>query len=147
MIEIKAPNFFKYKESKSIFLSGSIEQGTAEEWQKRFIKEFENKNVVFFNPRRDNWNKDEEIDTQVNWELCALDYCNLIVMYFDPKTTSPITLLELGLYVNCESIIVCCPDGFWRKDNVKIICEKYKVPLYNTFNELVIATENIINAW
>ncbi len=50
-------------------------------------------------------------------------------MYFDPDTKSPITLLELGLIVRDKPtrLIVYCPEGFYRKGNVDIICRKYKI--------------------
>jgi hypothetical protein len=43
----------------------------------------------------------------------------VICVYFDPKGQSPITLLELGLFHD-KDIIVCCPEGFWRKGNVDV---------------------------
>ena len=48
-------------------------------------------------------------------------------MYFDPKTKSPISLLELGLFSRSDKLMVICPDGFWRKGNVDIVCEKYNI--------------------
>ena len=66
-----------------------------------------------------------------------MDCANLIVFYFDPNTKSPITLLELGLFAALKYVIVCCPDGFWRKGNVEIVCDRYEVPLCNTFDEFL----------
>lgn len=58
-------------------------------------------------------------------------------MYFDPNTKSPISLLELGLYATSKKLHVICPEGFWRKGNVDIICKKYDIPLYETINEFI----------
>ena len=52
-----------------------------------------------------------------------------IVMYFDPTTKSPISLLELGLHASSGKLTVCCPEGFWRKGNVDIVCKRYGVPM------------------
>ena len=75
---------------------------------------------------------------QVMWELTSLEVCDLIVMYFDPKTKSPISLLELGLFARSEKIIVVCPDGFWRKGNVEIVCNFYNIPLYSDINDITL---------
>jgi len=42
--------------------------------------------------------ENEHFVEQVTWELNALAYADLILMYFDPRTKSPITLLELGCF-------------------------------------------------
>jgi hypothetical protein len=58
-------------------------------------------------------------------------------MYFDPNTQSPISLLELGLHARDGKLIVLCPEGFWRKGNVDIVCEKYGVKQVESFEELI----------
>ncbi len=133
----------------TIFLAGSIEMGAAEEWQKTIEKTFENEEVTFFNPRRDDWDSSwhhngEQFNTQVNWELNALDDSDIIFMYFSPETKSPISLLELGLYADHRKMIVVCPDGFWRKGNVSVVCTRYSIPMFNTFEEGVFALRTAI---
>lgn len=145
LIEVKAPNprpdnYWK----QSVFLAGSIEMGVAEEWQTTFTKALGDRNLVVLNPRRDNWDKSlrQSIDEpafkeQVEWELDNLIYATYIIMYFDPKTMSPISLLELGLHADSGKMLVCCPDGFWRKGNVEVVCDNYQIPLYNSLHELI----------
>lgn len=58
-------------------------------------------------------------------------------MYFAPKTKAPITLLELGLFAASKKLLVCCPEGFWRKGNVDIVCHKYNIPMYQTLSDLL----------
>lgn len=128
----------------TIFLAGSIEMGAAENWQERIESEFESEDVTFFNPRRDDWDSSwsqdgEQFNTQVNWELNALDDSDCIFMYFSPETKSPISLLELGLYADSEKMIVVCPDNFWRKGNVSVVCTRYNIPMFNTFDEGIFA--------
>lgn len=130
----------------TIFLAGSIEMGAAENWQESFAKKLQNNSldntVTLYNPRRDSWDsswvqkKDNaDFSNQVWWELNHLDWCDLILMYFDPNTKSPVSLLELGLYADSKKLIVVCPDGFWRKGNVEIVCDKYGIPCYNSIDE------------
>lgn len=127
--------------------------GLAEDWQTRLTNELYNLDVVLLNPRRDNWDStwvqsihNPQFSEQVNWELDALGASATIVFYFDPNTKSPITLMELGLVAawhdyNGRQVIVCCPDGFWRKGNVEIVCARFGIPLYKTFDELVNAVK------
>ena len=145
MKHIKSPERY-YNDSIfiNVFLGGSIEMGLAEPWQDRLVNEFKDSDIRFLNPRRDDWDSswvqeasNPQFAQQVNWELDALEYSDLIVFYFDPNTKSPITLMELGLYASSGKVIVCCPDGFWRKGNVEIVCQRHGVTLVNSFDELV----------
>jgi hypothetical protein len=143
---IQSPTKLSYiYEDTTIFLAGSIEMGTAEDWQKKIPNIFKEYNeLVFFNPRRDDWDSSWEqlesnpkFNQQVMWELDALEKCDIIFMYFSPETKSPISLLELGLFASSDKLIVCCPDDFWRKGNVDIVCSKYNIPVYNTFDSAI----------
>ncbi len=58
-------------------------------------------------------------------------------MYFDPDGKAPISLLELGLHARGGKMVVCCPEGFWRKGNVEIVCERYGVEMVEGFEGLV----------
>jgi hypothetical protein len=90
--------------------------------------------VTLWNPRRDDWDARWEQSTeeprfceQVEWELAAQERADLIAMYLCPETRSPVTLLELGLFARTGKLIVCCPEGFWRKGNVDLVCRRYGV--------------------
>ena len=128
---------------KSIFLAGSIEMGNAENWQEKYGKTLRNHSFNVFNPRRKDWNSEwkqeftnPQFSQQVNWELDALEKSDYIVMYFDPKTKSPISLLELGLFAHTGKLMVVCPDGFWRKGNVDIVCNRYNIPMFNDLEKV-----------
>jgi len=149
MIEVKAPNnpIRSGVYRSNIFLAGSIEQGTAENWQERLVNELKDeRHVIVFNPRRDNWDPDlpqtidnETFNEQVTWELFNLEKATCIPMYFQPGTKSPITLLELGLFARSGKLIVCCPEGFWRKGNVDILCRDYEIRQVNNLDMLTLA--------
>lgn len=130
----------------SIFLAGSIDMGSAVDWQTRVEQELANYDVVIYNPRRDDWDSSwvQDISNrpfreQVEWELTHLEECDLILVYFDPHGAAPITLLELGLFgiPENERIIVCCPNGYWRKGNVDIVCERYGIKQVPTLDDLI----------
>lgn len=141
-IIIKAPE--PLQDGFSVFLAGSIEMGQAENWQTQVEKGLVECDIVIFNPRRDDWDAKwkQHIDNpqfreQVEWELNALEQADVIVMYFDPSSKSPISLLELGLFGRTNKMIVCCPDGFWRKGNVDIVCARYAIKQVNTLEDLI----------
>jgi hypothetical protein len=153
MIHIKAPADLPdiHRTSKSIFLAGSIELGKADNWQERMVREFKDLDVAIYNPRRDDWDNtwtqsidNEQFAEQVRWGLHHLERVTVILMYFDPNTKAPITLLELGLFAKTGKMIVCCPEGFYRKGNVDIVCERYGVTQVDTLDELVQATRDVI---
>ncbi len=150
MIEVKAPAAYSdYLDKPSVFLAGSIEMGVAEDWQAKVSAALAPLDALVLNPRRSNWDSSwtQSIDNppfreQVEWELDALDAATVVLMYFDPATKSPITLLELGIHAaaNPEKMIVCCPEGFWRKGNVDIVCARYGVAQAETLDALIAQT-------
>lgn len=144
---IKSPGSIKDigQNSLSVFLAGSIEMGKALHWQKQLEDEFaDREDIVLYNPRRESWDdswvrdiNNTQFKEQVEWELHAMEAADLIIMYFASETQSPVTLLELGLFARSGKLIVCCPEGFWRKGNVDIVCDKYEVQQVNTIEEIV----------
>lgn len=118
--------------------------GNCVDWQKVVENELKDFNVTILNPRRDNWDSSwkQSIDNpqfkgQVTWELDNLDAATFIFMYFDPQTKAPITLMELGLHARNKNVIVCCPHGFWRRGNIEVVCDRFKIPLFDDFNKSI----------
>jgi len=144
MNEIKAPHAFKHEARPWIFLAGSIEMGTAEDWQSALVRSLDGNSGTILKPRRDDWDSTwvQSIDNsqfrqQVEWELEAQELADCIACYFSPGTKSPITLMELGLFAHKSStMVVCCPEGFWRKGNVDIVCERYVIQQAKGLEEL-----------
>ncbi len=128
----------------SVFLAGSIEMGQAEDWQSRIEQALIDYEVVLLNPRRDEWDatwvqsiEHSQFRAQVEWELAGLEQATLVAMYFAPTTKAPITLLELGLTAQSGKLVVCCPDGYWRKGNIEVVCRRFDVPLLASLEELI----------
>lgn len=144
-IEVQAPNeVILDDEFVNVFLAGSIELGLAEKWQEKVIAALSDKPIRFLNPRRTDWDSSwsQDIDNdkfveQVVWELTSLEMAQIVIMYFDPNTKSPISLLELGLHAKEQKLVVLCPEGFWRKGNVDVVCEYYGINQVDTFDELI----------
>jgi hypothetical protein len=145
MITVTSPESWEGT-SRRIFLAGSIEMGKAIDWQSEVVASLAETDVTLLNPRRADWDSSwvQSIDNpqfreQVEWELNALEASDLIVMYFATGTYSPITLLEMGIHAKSGKLLVCCPEGFWRKGNVDIVCAKYGIPQVNSLDELISA--------
>lgn len=150
MKEIKAPQKYHYTEYPRVFLAGSIEMGNAEKWQSKVVRLLDKTEGFVLSPRRDDWDsswiqsKDNpQFREQVEWELDALENATYILLYFDPSTKSPISLLELGAFGEGGDLdekgkmVVVCPQGFYRKGNVDIFCEKYDILQMETLEEAV----------
>lgn len=140
---IKAPEPIRIA-NKAVFLAGSIEMGKAEDWQTKVTNALSELNVTILNPRRDDWDsswtqeiENDQFREQVQWELSAMEQADLILMYFDKDTKSPITLMELGLHAQSDKLVVCCPKGFWRKGNVDIVCKRYGIQTVDNIDQLI----------
>lgn len=140
----RAPEYYSNDKRIKIFLAGSIEMGNAENWQEQLEHEFSDLDICILNPRRLDWDSSWEqkfenplFREQVEWELDALEAADIIVMYFDPNTKSPISLLELGAHKSSGKLIVYCPEGFWRKGNVDIFCNKYGIKTVQSIDQLI----------
>jgi hypothetical protein len=130
-------------EGASVFLAGSIEMGRAIEWQTDFTAALSHLPITVFNPRRDNWDKswtqdisNPKFKEQVDWEMDHLEKADVIALFFQQGTQSPISLLELGLHASDGKLVVCCPEGYWRRGNVQVVCDRFGIPLVETLEEL-----------
>jgi len=135
------------RNKKSIFLAGSIGGNdpvtkTCDNWQDSLANWLIDSNYNVFNPRRVDWDSNwvqsyesPQFSQQVKWELNSLDKSDIIIMYLDPSTKSPISLLELGLHANSKKLYVICPIEFYRRGNVEVVCSLYDIPLFNSIDD------------
>ena len=142
-----------WTDGPSLFLAGSIEMGAASPWQDEVIAALAGWPGTILNPRRPDWDSswrqsidDPQFRAQVEWELDGLERATHIAMYFDPATRAPVTLLELGLHARSGRLTVACPDGFWRKGNLEVVCARYGVPLLPDLASLIAAIRDTLVA-
>jgi hypothetical protein len=139
-----------------IFLAGTIDMGNSIDWQQKVIDHFQDlyneKEIIILNPRRNDWDsswvqtiENEQFSGQVNWELDALEASDFIIMFFDKNSKSPISMLELGLFADSKKMLVCCEEGFWRKGNIDIVCQRKEIPTFETIDHLITALKTKIN--
>jgi len=143
----KPPTYRKF----TVFTAGSIEMGKAVNWQPLMATLLNRLPITMCNPRKGKWDqsitqqaKDEFFKQQVVWELEALEQADVICFFFDVRTMSPVSLLELGRWMDSDKIVVCCGEKYWKSGNVHIMCERYGVTCVETFEELVPEVEKIL---
>jgi hypothetical protein len=129
-----------------LFLAGSIDMCAAVDWQTALTSALGTRDAIVLNPRRDEWDASwrQSIDEprfreQVEWELDGLERADLVAMWFAPGSQAPVTLLELGLTARAGKLVVGCPDGYWRKGNVEVVCARFAIPLAPTWDAFVAA--------
>ena len=131
-----------------VFLAGTIDNGESLDWQSAVAEDLMSQStkqpIFVYNPRREKWpdsSDNDEITKQIKWELHHLEKADLIVMNILPKSKSPISLMELGLFAKEGKVIVFCQPSFYRYDNVRVVCETYGIKLIDTNDILVIRNE------
>ncbi len=140
-IEIEAPK--KRPDGFSIFLAGSIDMGSAKDWQSEVVDALKDYDVILTNPRRTDWDSsweqsadDPKFREQVEWEQDNLDAADFRIFNFEKDSKSPITFEEMGANLDRPGVI-CCPDGFYRKGNVDIVAERAGMPVYESFDSMM----------
>jgi Nucleoside 2-deoxyribosyltransferase like len=143
---ILAPKPYTPDGTKAVFLSGSIEKlpEGAPTWQERLTKSISHLPITIINPHRMDWDStwkedisDPRFKEQVEWELEMQEIADVFAVYFAPKTQAPVTLLELGLSAKHGKTIVACPEGFWKRGNVQIVCKRYGIELVDSLDDLI----------
>lgn len=153
-----------------VFMAGSIEMGVAVDWQTHVGNVLSAMPEVghVYNPRRADFDSTQEQKIsndyfygQVNWEADGFEKSPVVFFYFDPDTQSPITLLELGFILGRnklvndsfpvmkglnQSIVVYCPNGFWRQGNVEIMCYRNGVQIHRHLDAALLLLEKEIQA-
>jgi hypothetical protein len=127
----------------SIILYGSLEPNPATDWQTSLAASLCDLPVDIINPRCDAWDStwkedvsDSRFREQVEWEMDHGKVADVIAFYFKPGTLTPISLLELGMYAGSGKAVVCCPEGFYKRGNVQIVCQRYNIELLEDLDEL-----------
>jgi len=134
-----------------IFLAGTIDNGDSQDWQSELIDIITNtelkRRISIYNPRREDWPSSDshsEIDRQIDWELSHLEKADMIVMNILADSKSPVSLMELGLFARGGRLVVFCPKTFYRYDNIRKVCQRYGVQLFNT-NDISFIAEKVCN--
>lgn len=129
---------------KSVFLAGTTSKVDTTDWREALSNSLSDAPVTIYNPYRADWDSSwrEDINfalyrEQVEWELEKQDQADIVVIYFHPATQAPVSLLEFGLCARFPGkAIVLCPEGYWKRGNVQIVCNKFGVEMVDTVDGL-----------
>jgi hypothetical protein len=136
-----APNPYA-KSGPTVFLSGSIDTPPAT-WQSTIAEHLSSYPITILNPHRADWDLTWIEDTsfapfvqQTNWELEGMENADVIAVYLGREAKAPISMMEMGLWARSGKVIVCCPRGFWKEGNVKLVCKRYGIDVVENVKEL-----------
>lgn len=141
---INAPSNESPRGVKSVFLAGTTSRVDDSDWRELLSTALSDVPVTIYNPYRADWDSSwrEDINftpyrEQVEWELEKQDMADIVVIYFHPATQASISLLEFGLCARVPGkAIVVCPEGYWKRGNVQIVCKKYGVEIVDNDDRL-----------
>ena len=158
------------KDAVDVFLAGSIDMGVAVDWQTYLGNVLSDIPEVghVYNPRRADFDAsqkqaigNEYFSGQVNWEANGYENSPVVFMYFAPGSQAPITLLELGYILGrnkvvqdatpygkafTQSLVVYCPDDFWRQGNVEIMCYRNGIQIHRHLDAALVVLKKEIQA-
>ncbi len=142
---IHAPSQEPCRGAQSIFLAGTTASTTdSTDWRETLSSLLAENPITIYNPYRADWDSTWREDAsfapfreQVEWELDKQAKADMVVFYFHPATQAPISLLELGLHApTLGKVIVCCPEGYWKRGNVQVVCERFGIEMVESLQEL-----------
>lgn len=129
---------------KSVFLAGTTSRVDPTDWRETLASLLSNLPITIYNPYRPDWDSTwrEDINftpyrEQVEWELEKQDEADMVVVYFHPATQAPVSLLEFGLCARVPGkAIVYCPEGYWKRGNVQVVCRRFGVEMVESVEGL-----------
>lgn len=148
MIYVEAPERTFPATKKSIFLAGSITG--AKNWQKEVVRAIKDFDVVVFNPRRENFpiHDPSAALEQITWEYEMLRKADMIQMWFDGNTMSPICLYELGSWsMTSKPMVIGMDPNYQRRQDVEIQTKlvRPEIPIVYAMDDFTNVVSDMIN--
>jgi hypothetical protein len=88
-------------------------------WQASITKYLSHLLITILKPYRPDWDSswkedisDPKFHEQVNWELNVLHVADAAAIYFHQEAREAMSLLELGLSIRSDKVIVAFPEVF-----------------------------------
>lgn len=119
---IKAPKGCSYDPySNFILLAGTFPE--------KILNEFSGQeNLYFLDPT----------NSTLDWKLVAQSKADLVIFFFKNDGNNTSHFLELGLATGItESIVILCQPNFDHYNLLKPVSEKYHIPIYFKYTELL----------
>ncbi|KAI9148784.1 hypothetical protein HJFPF1_10826 [Paramyrothecium foliicola] len=141
---IRAPSEEAVNGIKTVFLAGTTTAVGNVDWREELSASLSEYPITIFNPNRPDWDSTwreditfEPYREQVLWELDKQVKADLLVVYFDPATIAPISLLEFGLSAQVPGkVVAVAPEGYAKRANVQLVCQKFGVEFLDNIGHL-----------
>ncbi|KAI1498307.1 hypothetical protein F5X99DRAFT_412205 [Biscogniauxia marginata] len=138
---IYAPSREPVQGVKSVFLAGTTSKTDDRDWRLALSELLASLPLTIFNPYRPDWDSSWREDIsfvpyreQTDWELEMQEAADIVVVFFHPATQAPVSLLEFGLCAKSGRAMVVCPEGYCKRGNVQIVCQRYGVEMVETID-------------
>lgn len=121
-----------------IFLAGSMATGSQVNWRQTVIDAFGEK-YHFLDPtnlKHDSLT-DVEMRNHIKWEFDGLRIADFILLNFLPDSLSPISMVELGMYIASKKLIVVCPKEFYKWRYIDTLCKEHNTLIFNQLEEVL----------
>lgn len=123
---------------KYCFLAGSIDMSEVENWRETVVGKL-NGYTNFFDPTHLNHDtlNDTEMREHIRWELDALQLSDLVLLNLLPNYKSPVSLIELGVYVQSGKLVVVCPLRFYQRRYIEELCARYNTLIFSDLSRAI----------
>ncbi len=144
---VTPPSLFVPRSGIKIFLGGSIDLGNAPDWNKnviKFIEKFWTEiNITLYNPRRPGeFNPDDEVE-QAAWSISMLNIADYILLYLTGDGASPISTLELGMFIKDPRLFLSINEEYSRKEIIEYHYNCFGIgQIYETPNDCITAMKS-----
>lgn len=127
---VTVPSLFVPVSGPKIFLAGSIGDAEDKKWRKEitdyinewwFESEFNKDNITIYSPLREDgvWTPDMEVE-QAAWDMSMLTMADYIILHLTGESTSPVSLLELGIYMKNTNLYLSINPSYIKKNVVEL---------------------------
>lgn len=120
--KITPPSLFVPTTGLKIFLAGSICNGNAPNWQNDVSTYIEQtwieEEITIYNPRRDEEFVPEMESGHAAWTMSMISLSDYILLHLTGNTGSPISTLELGMFIDDPRLFLSINDDYVRKEVV-----------------------------
>jgi hypothetical protein len=131
---VTVPSLYIPTSGIKIFLAGSIDQPEQNNWRDQAINHIEhswfnspenNSSITVYSPRRaEEWSFELE-NEQAAWDTSMLAMVDYVVLHLTGETISPVSLLELGIFLTHPKLHLSIDDSYTRKHVVELYYTYY----------------------
>lgn len=144
---VTPPSLYVPRSGAKIFLGGSIDLGNAPDWQSfvsKYIEEsWKETDITIYNPRRlDEFTPNLETE-QAAWTISMLNLADYILLHLAGDGASPISTLELGMFIKDPRLYLSISDEYSRKEIVEYHYNCFGIgQIYATPNQCIDAMKS-----